>query len=92
MGTKGSCKADGCDKAVRGKGYCDRHYRAWKRGEMPKARYKCCNAEGCRKPSTIRHLCEEHFNATYRKAKPAGASDEGGGADTGAVGQEEAPA
>ncbi len=79
MGSKGTCKAEGCEKDVLGKGYCERHYRAWKRGKMPKPRYKRCNTEGCTKPGTMRHLCEVHFNSTYRKVKEIAASGEGSG-------------
>ena len=56
------CKHEGCPKpASGGKGYCQRHYAAWKRGGMPKARYKICRAEGCRKRMIARGRCEEHF-------------------------------
>jgi len=58
--TKGACKADGCEKDVVGRGYCLRHYNAWKRGGMPKARYKTCKTAGCRKRQTNRAHCEEH--------------------------------
>jgi hypothetical protein len=49
MGTKGTCKAEACEKDVVGKGYCRRHYDAWKRGGLPKARYATCKTAGCRK-------------------------------------------
>jgi hypothetical protein len=85
MGNRGTCKAEGCDKDVRGKGYCERHYRAWRRGKMGKARYTSCNAEGCRKPGTRRSLCPEHFLSTFGKAKPAeGASGEAPAEEAGA--------
>lgn len=75
MGSRGTCKFEGCDKDVRGKGYCERHYRAWRRGKLGKARYRSCNAEGCNKPSVQRALCEEHFRSTYGgKAKEAEAT------------------
>ena len=67
---KGTCKSDGCAKEVRAKGYCDRHYRLWRKGKMPKARYSTCNAEACRKPRSRRGLCEEHYAKEYGK-KPA---------------------
>jgi hypothetical protein len=71
MGTKGTCKLDGCEGDVRGKGYCERHYRAWRRGKLPKARYRTCNEDGCHKPVMQRMLCEEHFRSKYVKAKEA---------------------
>jgi hypothetical protein len=70
MASKGTCKLDGCEGEVRGKGYCDRHYRAWRRGKLPKPRYSSCNKADCFKPIHLRGLCAEHFQATYVKAKP----------------------
>ena len=60
------CRQAGCKRpADGGKGYCTRHYAAWKRGELPKRRYKTCRAEGCRKPIVARGRCEEHFARDY---------------------------
>jgi hypothetical protein len=60
------CKHDGCKaSAAGGKGYCGRHYAAWKRGALPKSRYKTCRVEGCHKRVTGRGRCEEHFARDY---------------------------
>jgi hypothetical protein len=66
MANKGPCKADSCEKEAVGKGYCKRHYRLWKRGEMPKARYNTCVAEGCHGKVVQSMRCAEH-----QKIKPA---------------------
>lgn len=63
MAKEGTCKANDCDRQVVGKGYCRKHYRMWKAGEMPKPRYKICTAEKCHKPRVHGSLCEEHLNA-----------------------------
>jgi hypothetical protein len=60
MMTKGPCKMDGCEKAAVGKGYCARHYKQWRGGALPKARYKICTSENCRKPRHAGSKCEEH--------------------------------
>jgi len=73
MANKGTCKAPDCEKEVRAKHYCDRHYRKWRQGEMPKPRYKTCNAENCRKPQHDRGLCEAHWAEKFAK-KPAAAT------------------
>jgi len=71
-----SCKHEGCEKpSDGGKGYCARHYAAWKRGRLPKARYKSCRVEGCRKPVTGRGRCAEHFARDY-PGKQAAATGE----------------
>ena len=61
-----SCKFEGCSRpGTGGKSYCDRHYAAWKRGKLPKARYKSCRVETCHKPVTDRGRCAEHFARDY---------------------------
>jgi hypothetical protein len=73
------CKHEACAKpADGGKGYCRRHYAAWKRGELPKGRYKTCQAEGCKKRVLARGRCEEHFARDY-PGKRAPAPEGGGG-------------
>lgn len=64
---KGICRVEGCNGAVQGKRYCARHYRLWRKGRMPKPRYKTCHAEGCHKRLERRGLCAEHFAKEYGK-------------------------
>jgi hypothetical protein len=66
MTTATSCKHEGCNSAPDGgKGYCTKHYRAWKRGALPKARYDTCRVEGCHKRVEARGRCVEHFQRDY---------------------------
>lgn len=67
MANKGTCKAESCDREVVGKGYCARHYKLWRQGKMPKARFKTCHAENCRKPQVGNGRCGEHQK---KKAAP----------------------
>jgi hypothetical protein len=58
------CRKEGCKRPYRAKGYCNVHYRQWRRGEVgKKQRYKICSKEGCRKPMVRWGLCQEHFEA-----------------------------
>lgn len=66
--SKGTCKAASCDKGVRAKGYCDRHYRSWRKGKMGKPRHRSCNEKGCGKAPIRRGLCADHFAKQYSKA------------------------
>jgi hypothetical protein len=75
MPNKGTCKAESCGKDVRAKGYCDRHYRKWRKGLLTKSRYKTCVEEGCRKPRLRRSLCEEHHTKKFTKAAAAPAAE-----------------
>jgi hypothetical protein len=62
------CQADKCNQEVRAKGYCRKHFIAWRRAEVGKKhRYKICTKEGCRKPRVLGSLCDEHSG----KGKPA---------------------
>jgi hypothetical protein len=69
-----TCKAASCDKSIRAKGYCDRHYRAWRKGKLGKPRHPSCNESGCGRAPLRRGLCQEHFAKHYSKAKPEAAS------------------
>ena len=66
-----TCKAADCDKAVRAKGYCDRHYRSWRKGKMGKPRHRSCNEAGCGKAPLRRGLCADHFAKHHSKAAAA---------------------
>lgn len=59
-----TCRQEGCKRPYRAKGYCNMHYRKWRHGELPKARYKICTKEGCRKPRAKGSLCAEHSGTT----------------------------
>jgi hypothetical protein len=70
-----TCKHETCSKpATGGKGYCERHYAAWKRGQLPKARYKTCRIEGCHRKIAGRGRCEEHLARDF-PGKRAGATE-----------------
>ncbi len=34
------CKVEGCKRPYRAKGYCNVHYRQWRKGLLPKSRIK----------------------------------------------------
>ena len=66
MSTATSCKFEKCSATPDGgKGYCTKHYRAWKRGALPKARYDTCRVDGCHKRVEARGRCAEHFQRDY---------------------------
>jgi hypothetical protein len=67
MANKGNCKADSCDKEVRAKGYCDGHYRKWRKGKMGKPRHTSCHEENCGKARSRRGYCVDHFAKHYGK-------------------------
>ena len=57
-----ACQVEGCKRPYRAKGYCQTHFKKWRRGEMPKKpRYKICGEENCRKPLFRFGRCEEHY-------------------------------
>ena len=65
-----ACQVSGCKEKYRAKGYCNRHYRMWRRGLFGKSYYSRCAQKGdkkCTKPSFQAGLCEEHFGELQKK-------------------------
>ena len=74
-----ACRAEKCKQPVRAKGYCRKHYIAWRRAEVgDHHRYKICSKEACRKPRTKGGLCDEHAGVAAPAAGAAPAASEGG--------------
>ncbi len=56
-----TCRHGNCKQPVRAKGYCRKHFLAWRRGDLgTKHRYNTCSKEGCRKKAVAGGRCEEH--------------------------------
>lgn len=75
-----NCKVEGCKRVYRAKGFCNVHFKKWRRGELPqKPRYKTCGEENCRKPMFKAGQCEEHWKAASgvetKEAAPAMAAE-----------------
>lgn len=69
------CQVEGCKRPYRAKGYCEWHFKKWRRGEMPKkTHYKLCVEENCRKPRGRWGLCADHFAALKGTPAPAAAA------------------
>ena len=67
-----TCRAEKCKQPVRAKGYCRKHFIAWRRGEAgDHHRYKVCSKEACRKPRTKGGLCDEHAGVAAPAAEGA---------------------
>jgi hypothetical protein len=68
------CRVEGCKQPVRAKGYCRKHFMAWRRGAVgDHHRYKICSKEACRKPRTKGGLCDEHAGIGAPAAAEGGA-------------------
>ena len=73
-GTEGTatCCVEKCKQPVRAKGYCRKHYIAWRRGKVGKKhRYNTCSKEGCRKPAVAGGVCAEHRKGAAEAAAAA---------------------
>lgn len=69
-----ACRAEKCRQPVRAKGYCRKHYLAWRRGDVgDHHRYKICSKEACRKPRAKGGLCAEHAGTGAPAAAAGGA-------------------
>ncbi len=68
---KKSCSVAGCKRGYRAKGLCFFHYKKWRAGELPHARYKTCSNAECKKKVAEHGMCEEHFKAWKSSRKGA---------------------
>lgn len=58
MATEAICSVEGCDKAVRARGWCATHYARWARaGGLGRK----CSVETCGDPAVYRQWCSAHY-------------------------------
>jgi hypothetical protein len=69
--SEGACSVEGCKRPYRAKGYCFFHFKKWRHGELPHARYKSCSKAECKKPTFRRGLCQSHYNEAFNKKAEA---------------------
>ena len=76
VATRGICTSEGCKHPLRAKGYCRKHFMAWRRGKLgAHHHYKTCSHEACRKKREFGGLCAEHAGKSDAGASaPAAAS------------------
>lgn len=67
------CSVEGCKRPYRAKSYCFFHFKKWRKGELPHARYKTCSKPDCRGKAGKAGLCEKHYAETYAKKEEAAA-------------------
>lgn len=68
-----SCGGPECDRPVRARGYCEMHYRQWRKtGTVKKlrGRRKPCRVGECGKPSHARELCPKHYYRLLKNGSP----------------------
>jgi hypothetical protein len=62
---RGTCTVEKCGRPLRAKGYCRKHFLAWRREELgAHHHYKVCSKEACRKKRVQGGLCAEHAGTT----------------------------
>ncbi len=58
------CKVKGCNLPYRSKGYCEKHYQAWRKGKLGKSKVvgvKVCKVKGCRNKHHAKGYCWNHY-------------------------------
>ncbi len=73
-GGEKKCSVDGCKRPYRAKSYCYFHFKKWRQGELPHARYRICSKAECRKKVLKSGLCEQHWAEKYKKGEAAEAA------------------
>lgn len=62
------CSVDGCERLVRARGMCVKHYERWRRNgsvELPPLPPRC-EVLGCKLPARMEGRCRLHFGAQER--------------------------
>lgn len=69
-----TCSIDDCDKPVKARGWCSRHYHQWHRTGSPlRTRTRAtCTVEGCSKVVNGRGYCTTHYRRWQRTGDPLG--------------------
>jgi hypothetical protein len=74
-----ACSVEGCDKPVRARGWCQNHYKHWRRGKMPndgednRRRRGLCSVDNCDQAHSARGFCRRHYTRVLRNGAPGSA-------------------
>lgn len=71
--SKRTCSIDGCDKGVKGRGWCSQHYTRWLRHGDPLIVEEwpaTCSIEGCEGAHMSRGWCNMHYKRWKRNGEP----------------------
>lgn len=67
------CSVGDCEKRAVTRGYCDKHYKRWRKYGDPekgaRSQIKPCSVEGCPYPGEARRLCHGHYLALLRRGE-----------------------
>lgn len=75
-GARMNCSVDKCEKPTIAQGYCESHYRRWRRygdplaGRAAPTRGAPCSIEGCDKPIKGHGYCKRHYNRWRKHGDP----------------------
>ena len=66
-----ACQVDGCQRRIKARGYCQRHYDLLRRHGNPTAgkntrRGPSCSVDGCDRPVSARQLCNTHYSRWWK--------------------------
>jgi hypothetical protein len=67
------CQVSSCGEKYRAKGYCDRHYKMWRKGTFGDRRFNTCSKEACHGATVGEGLCQTHLDEK-RPSKAAAAA------------------
>lgn len=61
------CDKDGCDRPVKSRGLCAKHYDRWRVSAAAVEVRGECSREGCHNPRRTRGMCSTHYTRWRKK-------------------------
>jgi len=64
------CSVENCKRPHQAKGFCELHYRRFKKHGTPFKEEKKCSVEGCTSPHFSKGFCKSHYRCNRRYGTP----------------------
>ncbi len=63
------CSIEGCDRSVKARGWCGKHYQQQSRLGLQPREQRFCTVDGCEQPFSAKGYCLEHYQSWYERER-----------------------